>query len=85
MIRKNTKLLWALTDNGIVIQHLGTNLFYELGVVEERIWSYVDGTHSEEDILNKIVDEFNSIPRSELFNRFENTMTLLKGENLISD
>lgn len=50
--------MWALTEPGIMIQNLDTNAFLELNEVQERIWSYIDGTHTEEEILSRLQQEF---------------------------
>ncbi|MBS1582076.1 MAG: PqqD family peptide modification chaperone [Bacteroidetes bacterium] len=54
MLKKNEAVMWAFTANGIVLHNTARARFIELDEVGERIWSYVDGSHSAEQILEKL-------------------------------
>jgi hypothetical protein len=83
-LRKNTGVLWALTDDGIVLQKMSDNSFYELNIVQEKIWSLVDGTHDEQDIIEKVSETYANIPTGELVSIVNDTLALLHHNGLIA-
>lgn len=54
MLKKNEAVMWAFTPNGIVLHNTERAHFLELDELGERIWSYVDGSHSAEEILEML-------------------------------
>lgn len=85
MLRKNQSILWALTDMGIIIQHLTSNTFYELDEVQERVWSYVDGTHTREDIIRKVSSDLQVSSPSEVAQKIDSSLDeLLQAELILS-
>lgn len=83
-LRKNTAVLWALTDDGIVLQKMSDNSFYELNIVQEKIWSLVDGTHDEEDIVEKVSETYANFSTAELVSIVNDTLALLRHNGLIT-
>ncbi len=66
MLKKNLHILWTFSEPGIMLQHMPTNNFFELNEVQERIWSFVDGTHSREHIITKMIMTYPDMPESEI-------------------
>lgn len=48
-----------------MLQHLPTNTFFALSETQERIWSYIDGTHSREAIIERIITDYPNLDTSE--------------------
>ena len=84
MYKKEKGILWALTEPGIILQKMSTNTFYELNEVEERIWSYVDGSHTQEAILERLKKDFSNLSPDVLSNMLKETTAYLHKNGLIS-
>lgn len=85
MLRKKTSILWALTEPGIMIQNLENNHFIELGEVQEKIWSYIDGTHTSDEITEKLRIEFHDQPVHSLQLLVRQTLDYLLESELITE
>jgi len=51
VLAKSPEVLWALTPDGILLHHMATDKYVELGAANRCIWEYLDGFHSVEEAL----------------------------------
>jgi hypothetical protein len=84
MFKKEKSILWALTDPGIILQKVSTNTFYELNEIEEKIWSYMDGSFTQEAILEQLKKDFKDVGDDELSKILHDTTEYLHTNGLIS-
>jgi hypothetical protein len=47
---KSDTVLWAFKSNGIVLHNFSTSVFVELDGLEHVVWSYLDGSHTLNEI-----------------------------------
>ena len=83
MLRKNSSILWTFTDAGIIIQNLESNLFMELDDFQEKIWAFIDGTHTENEIVNYLVVTKNKTTFSKRKKIVQQTIRILKKNSFI--
>lgn len=83
MLRKKLDILWAFAEPGIMLQHLPTNTFFELSEIQERIWSYIDGTHSREAIIERMIADYPNLDTDEAKTLTNTTIDSLLENQLI--
>ena len=81
--RKRENILWALTGSGIVIQNLDTNVFLILNETQERVWAYIDGTNSMNQLIEYIYKESDNISYEQASRIVEETVKILRVNSLI--
>ena len=85
MLKKKSSILWALTEPGIILQDLNNNVFFELDEVQEKIWSYIDGTHTNDDIVIAVSKKFTHLSFSSVRETTTKTIEYLLHNNLVTD
>jgi len=84
MYEKNNHVFWVQIDSGLLLQNVQTNYFIELNAVQGKVWEYLDGTFSEQEIAKKIYTKNNQISLSQIRTEVTATISLLKQFDLIS-
>lgn len=56
LLEKSDSVLWALTADGIVLHNIDRDVFVELRGIQHSIWSYLDGAHTL-DCLVEVLQE----------------------------
>lgn len=51
---KADSVLWAFTPHGIILHNFERSAFLELDGPAHMIWSFLDGLHGDDDIVDKL-------------------------------
>lgn len=51
---KNDTVLWVATDSGILLHNFLNHTYLELSDLAAIVWEYLDGAHTEEDIVERV-------------------------------
>lgn len=85
MYRKQLFVFWVQTGSGILLQNVNTNNFIELDKIQERIWAYLDGTFSEDNILEVVSNENKDLSKDKLKETIQSTLAILLDYDLITN
>ena len=80
--RKKDLVFNKLNDQMIIINFNSTKQFHQANEVGSRIWELCDGNHSQDQILNILVDEFEESPET-IRNDLIEYLNLLKSNELL--
>lgn len=81
-IRKKDLVFNKLNDQMIIINFNSSRQFHQANEVGSRIWELCDGNHSQNQILDILVDEFEESPET-IKNDLIEYLALLKKNELL--
>lgn len=84
MFRKSHFVFWVQTDEGLILQNVNTNIYIELNHIQEKVWSFLDGTFTAEMIIDKLIHQKIGIPNDEVSEIVQSTIELLIYYDLIN-
>jgi len=60
--KRTDQVYWQFSDDVIVLKDAETGWFYRLNDVGTLIWELVDGTHTIDDIVREVLNEYDVTP-----------------------